>query len=218
MQDGLIANGPIWDDVRTLAGSCFVDETIDIISGGFPCQDISVAGMRRGLEAERSGLFFEVMRLAEEVRPHFIFLENVPGIRGYLSLVAQAMANAGYDCRWDIVSAQEIGAPHIRKRWFALAHSASKRSSAKREKATRSHIKPSRIIMDNAMRRRQGSSEKQIRTGRDSTFDASWWDVEPDVDRMVNGLPFRVDRIKGLGNAVVPLQAREAFERLCGLK
>ncbi len=122
MQDGLLSRAPIWDDVTTLDGKQFRGQ-IDIIYGGFPCQDISVAGNGKGLAGNRSWLFKEIMRLAEEIKPKFIFLENVPAIRTRgLEHVAEWLACSGYDCRWDFVSAQEVGAPHIRQRWFCLAN------------------------------------------------------------------------------------------------
>lgn len=122
ISSGDLPNAPIWDDVRTLQGSLL--PRIDIIYAGFPCQDISIAGNGKGLEGERSGLFFEVMRLAEEIKPKFIFLENVTNIRTKgLFRVVGALVDVGYDCRWDIFSARSIGADHNRRRWFLLAHS-----------------------------------------------------------------------------------------------
>ena len=120
MRAGDIDRAPIWDDVRTLRGDML--DGIDIIFGGFPCQDISVAGAGRGLEGDRSGLFFEIVRLAEEVQPAFLFLENVAAIRTRgLARVCVELARLGFDLRWTTVSAAEVGAPHLRRRWFLLA-------------------------------------------------------------------------------------------------
>ena len=123
MLDGSLDRAPIWDDIRNFDGSTF-SGYIDIIFGGFPCQDISVAGKGVGLEGERSGLFFEIVRLAKEIKPKFIFLENVPAItsRGGLRVVREITA-MGYDCRWCVISAASVGALHRRERWFLLAHS-----------------------------------------------------------------------------------------------
>lgn len=94
---------------------------IDIISGGFPCQDISIAGHGKGLEGKRSGLIFEVFRLIAETNPSFVFLENVPAIRTRGGeRVGKELASIGYDCRWTTLSAAEVGAPHKRERWFLL--------------------------------------------------------------------------------------------------
>lgn len=124
MQEGNLPAAPIWDDVRTLP----IEELpkIDIIYGGFPCQDISVAGRGKGLEGERSGLFFEIMRIVKAVKPIFVFLENVPAIRTRgLDRVLEEFTKERYDCRWTMLSAAEVGARHKRERWFLLAHSNS---------------------------------------------------------------------------------------------
>lgn len=255
MRDGYIDSGPIWDDVRTLSASDFATE-VDIIFGGFPCQDISTAGRGAGLAGERSGLFFEIVRLTDELRPAFVFLENVPAItaRGLGAIVGE-FAELGYDCRWTLVSAAELGAPHIRKRWFLLAYANSSRESSGAEGRNLSRngtldggqdvadaegigwrqgrpefrsreriIKPSGRRcssgkdVDHANRKRHLASQEEIRSGRNCAVDPSWWFAEPHVGRMVNGLSNRVDRIRCLGNAVVPIQAREAFKRLSGIE
>lgn len=131
MSEGKLPVAPIWDDITTLDGEellLLVGRPIEIIKAGFPCQDISVAGNGAGLGGKRSGLFFEVMRLAEEIKPSFIFLENVPAIRTRgLREVGEELARIGYDCRWGVVSAREVGANHLRKRWFCLAYASSER-------------------------------------------------------------------------------------------
>ena len=99
MWNGELPVSPIWDDVRTLQAAHFNGMAIDIIYGGFPCQDISSAGAGAGLEGERSGLFFEIVRLARELQPRFVFLENVPAIsvRG-LDRVLLEFTAMGFDC------------------------------------------------------------------------------------------------------------------------
>jgi DNA (cytosine-5)-methyltransferase 1 len=121
IEKGQLANAPIWDDVRTLPTAEL--GRVDIVYGGFPCQDISAAGRGAGLAGERSGLFYEITRLCDDLRPRFVFLENVPAIttRG-LDAVIGEFTKLGYDCRWTIVSAAELGANHLRRRWFLLAH------------------------------------------------------------------------------------------------
>jgi DNA (cytosine-5)-methyltransferase 1 len=253
MRTGEIDVAPIWDDVRTLRSNNFMSTALpDIIYGGFPCQDISVAGLGKGLEGERSSLVFQIFRLLEETRAPWVFLENVPAIRTRgAERVSKELASRGYDCRWTVVSAQEVGAPHIRKRWFLLATHADRlrelqsgrsveesrqragdsgdsmadsvrdrgREGRTREAIRRrqSHTELSSRSMDHAHSRRQRVSEEEVRSGRDGSLNSSWWAIEPDVGRMADGIPHRVDRIRGLGNAVVPRQAREAFKRLSGL-
>lgn len=120
---GVLPFAPIWSDVTTLDGAQFKG-MVDIVYGGFPCQDISVAGKGAGLEGERSGLFRQIIRICEEASPQFIFLENVPAIRTRGAIeVQEALASIGYDSRWCTLSAAEIGANHKRERWFCLAYS-----------------------------------------------------------------------------------------------
>lgn len=237
MASGDLPTAPIWDDVSTFEGHSFRGE-IDIIYGGFPCQDISIAGAGKGLEGKRSGLFREIVRLAEEIRPAFLFLENVPAIRTRgLDSVIKELTDAGYDLRWKSLSAAEVGAPHKRERWFLLAHAPGvgnrgkiRDLSCKDAEASASEteyeVAPGESfaagtdasILADASGRRHGSSEREICAGRDSPFHESWWQAEPNVGRVVNGCLLRVDRIKALGNGVVPAQARQAFKDLMGIK
>jgi len=115
-------SAPIWDDVRTLNRKV-LDTDIDIICGGFPCQDVSLAGKQAGITSDtRSGLFFEVMRLVREFSPLFIFLENVSAIcNNGLDTVLKEIAEAGYNAEWCCLSASQVGAPHKRDRWWLLA-------------------------------------------------------------------------------------------------
>jgi DNA (cytosine-5)-methyltransferase 1 len=190
MAHKLLPVAPIWDDIRSLDGNCF-GNSVHIIYGGFPCQDISIASNGKGLEGERSGLFFEIVRLSKEIKPQFIFLENVPAIttRGGLRVVRE-IAEMGYDCRWCVISAASVGAMHRRERWFLLANTLCARLQIWKTKKQKTK----------------------------STEHENWWTVEPSVGRVGDGIPFRVDRVKALGNAVVPIQANEAFKILMGLK
>lgn len=288
MASGQIELAPIWDDVRTLDGRSLTC-SIDVIFGGFPCQDISVAGNGVGLEGERSGLFFEIVRLVGELRPRFIFLENVPAItvRG-LDRVLLELTKIGYDCRWTIVSAAEVGAPHLRERWFLLAYANGERGGdesdgiGRRRDSTKPWLHSKAQSLEHAQHRGNGRRE-QFAQGKEGAGDvadpvdagcnelrrpvpgreflsafergsktlvnadgaglgfaqesnarggiggegkrtytaaagASWWDVEPPVGRVAHGIPMRVDRLRGLGNAVVPLQAQTAFKRLLGIE
>jgi len=119
-----LPNAPIWTDITSFSEAEFkvFRGFVHILYGGFPCQDISIAGLGKGLAGERSGLFFEIVRLAKEIKPSFLFLENVPAItsRGGLRVVRE-IAEMGYDCRWCCISAASVGACHRRDRWFCLA-------------------------------------------------------------------------------------------------
>lgn len=130
MREGSLPVAPIWDDVRTLHGS-MLPVRPEIIYGGFPCQDISVAGHGKGLAGKRSGLFFEIIRLVETIRPAFVFLENVSAIRtrGGEEVIKE-FSRLRYDCRWGMLSAYDVGAPHKRERWWLLAYANKERLQA----------------------------------------------------------------------------------------
>ena len=222
MRAGDIDRAPIWDDVRTLRGDMLGG--IDIIFGGFPCQDISVAGTGKGLEGKRSGLFFEIMRLVDEVRPAFVFLENVPAIRTRgLNRVIYEFTARGYDCRWTVLSAASVGAPHLRERWFLLAH-ADRIKLRNSESGRPSGLSPitgnhgAKESLADANGLRKLSEHETGELAPNWACDRSWWSSEPDVGRVAHGVPARVDRTRCLGNTVVPLQARTAFTRLLGIE
>jgi len=235
MGDGSIEPAPIWDDVTTLSGSMF-DHPIDIIVGGFPCQDISVAGNGSGLDGKRSGLVFEIFRLVGEIKPAFVFLENVSAIRTRGGeRVVKELAALGYDCRWDVLSAFDVGAPHKRERWFILAYAKcpdrrpvnpfgrdlgrqDDRLQQGRQEASGGTSVGSPDVADADKERwRRRAGPQSVKDGWGQSTDSGWWSVEPNVGRMADGIPLRVDRLKRLGNAVVSLQAKTAFERLMNL-
>lgn len=191
MSQGALPIAPVWDDVQTL-GRNDLPIRPNIIYGGFPCQDLSAAGLGAGLEGKRSGLFYEIARLTKELNPQFVFLENVTAIRTRgLSSVVGTLTEMGYDCRWTCISAASVGAPHKRERWFLLAsntNGAGLEGLVKSEQHTCKH----------------GTKPK-------------WFETEPNVGRMAYGVARRVDRIKALGNGVVPAQVEKAFKMLVGL-
>jgi DNA (cytosine-5)-methyltransferase 1 len=217
--DGTLPFAPIFPDVTKLSGDILPD--IDIIYGGFPCQDVSVAGLRKGLEGERTGLFSEIVRLAGECRPTFVFLENVPGIKPHRQKIFSAFENLGYTCRDGALAAAHVGALHIRNRWFFLAYSDSQHRGPEwdgpdsKGREVSAQFK-GRSITDAAStiseRDRQEQKRSQSRFAK-----KGWRPTQPAVCRRDDGVSNRVDRIKCLGNAVVPAQAKEAFKRLMGL-
>ncbi|MFA3656505.1 DNA cytosine methyltransferase, partial [Acinetobacter baumannii] len=123
--DGILEAFPIWSDITTFDGKPW-QGIVDVISGGFPCQDISSAGKGAGIEGERSGLWTEMARIIGEVRPSYVFVENSPMLvsRG-LTRVISDLAQMGYDAQWARFSASNFGAPHIRDRIWIVAHSQS---------------------------------------------------------------------------------------------
>ena len=127
--DGTLPPFPIWDDIRTFDGRPWRG-VVDVVSGGFPCQDISAAGKGAGITGSRSGLWSEMARIVGEVRPQFVLVENSPLLvqRG-LAVVLGNLASLGYDARWGIVGAHQAGAPHKRNRIWILANSGCGRCS-----------------------------------------------------------------------------------------
>ena len=229
MADGRLPRAPIWDDITSLKGS-MLPQGINIIYGGFPCQDISVVGRREGLGGKRSGLFFEIIRLVKEIQPTFIFLENVAGIRtrGGQAVIDE-FSRLRYDCRWGMLSAYDVGAPHKRERWWMLAHANGEHD----QRGAESQFTNSAGGTTRAKPRRMGN--KILDTTSEGLPDwiggkmgqptpitqfkrSDGREIERDFCGMAHGVSLRVDRLRGLGNAVVPAQAREAFERLMGLK
>jgi len=186
---------------------------VDVICGGFPCQDISYAGRGAGLDGQRSGLFFEAVRVVRELRPRCVVLENVAALlaRG-LDRVLGTLAEIGYDAEWHCIPAAAVGAPHIRDRVFVLGwntNSINDHSLKKRDQkntitcgiGSGCDTAKSPVLADaksiHAQGFDKGSWEEQSRR-------SCWWAVEPDVGRVAHGVSARVDRLRGLGNAVVP--------------
>ncbi len=120
--DGFLPAFPIWDDVCTFDGRPWRG-VVDVVSGGFPCQDISAAGKGAGIDGERSGLWGQMARIVGEVRPRFVFVENSPLLvgRGLVRVLAD-LAEMGFDARWGVVGASDVGAPHRRERCWIVAH------------------------------------------------------------------------------------------------
>lgn len=228
MSEGYLFKAPIWPDVQTLPYNEL--PAIDIIYGGFPCQDISIAGRGAGLEGKRSGLFFEIVRLAKEIKPRLLFLENVPAIttRGGLRVVRE-IASLGYDCRWCVISASSVGALHRRERWFLLSNSRSQGLEGLRNGAigTISEKPMSSSGSDDVantesgkcFRLSSGTPKGQPSVGIGSQYYTvnEWQEAVSSICRTTNGIPNRVDRLKALGNAVVPQQVYQAFKILSGL-
>lgn len=225
-------------DITTINWSS-LDARPDIICGGFPCQDISLAGKGAGIDGERSGLWAHYARAIRELRPRGVLVENVSALLGRgIDRVLRDLAACGYDAEWDCIPAAAVGAPHLRDRIFVIAYRADtqQESSARNAKSggrnhgvaedvgqKRSHEhtprdtdqiqnrlvaatrKPDeRRTADNPMRRRYRAPQRQIRSRWDRPIRASRWEVEPAMARVADGLPQQVDRIKCLGNAVVP--------------
>lgn len=129
IKDGILDEAPIFSNIQAFNRAGFAEQyqgLVDVITGGFPCQDISCAGKGAGITGKRSGLWFEMETTIRLVRPRYVFIENSPMllVRGFDTIVC-ALSEMGYDVAWGIVSAADVGAPHIRKRLWILAHTDS---------------------------------------------------------------------------------------------
>jgi DNA (cytosine-5)-methyltransferase 1 len=218
---------PCFEDVRNLRAEHV--GRVDLICGGFPCQDISLAGKGGGLAGARSGLWSEFRRLIEECRPSWAVIENVSALRSRgLDQVLGEISALGYDAEWHCIPASAVGAPHRRDRIWIVAHpdldvGFSCRLSAAIEEARRWNAGGSGVDADVA--HAHGHDEHgrcgAVQMGRlpikgtaapDGDAARTQWAFEPDVGRVVNGVPSRVDRLRCLGNAVIP-QIVEAIGR-----
>ncbi len=197
-----------WPDVRTWPQPD--TERVDVICGGFPCQDVSYAGNGAGLDGERSGLFFEAIRVVRELRPRVVVLENVAALltRG-MDRVLRELAKIGFDAEWECLPAGAFGAVHGRDRIFVLARDTNcldvgsfGGSERQRKKAT----------TDGSL---QGEDSLRL-PWRDSSRSEwrGYWQHEPAVGRVADGVPNRMDRLRGLGNAVVPQVAEWIGRRI----
>ena len=184
----------------------------DLWAGGFPCQDISVAGKGKGLDGERSGLFFDFMRLVREVRPKFLLMENVAAlvVRG-LDRVLGTLAESGYDAEWSCVPACAMGAPHSRDRLFLIANRVGVRccTGSNNQQEYAIPTRPSLWETSKGWTRWEDIQRWFVSIIQNSDRDRH---AARDI-RASNGIPNRVDRIRGCGNAVVP-QVAEYIGRL----
>ena len=193
---------PIHSDICTYEPA---HEAADVICGGFPCQDISSAGKNAGIkEGTRSGLFYELMRVVRRVRPQYIVLENVSAIRTRgLDIVLSTLAEAGFDAEWACIRASDMGACHRRDRWWAVAYTNNTGLQGRRTER----------------QLREGGEEIQTAWSCSHRLSSNWREYisEPVLRRGDDGLSDRVDRLKALGNAVVPQVAAVPLRRVLEL-
>lgn len=198
--------------------------TIDVLFGGFPCQDISVAGKQNGVAiGTRSGLWFELLRIISEVRPRVVLLENVSNITNVGgTIVTASLAEVGYDAIWLPLRASDIGAPHQRERWFCVAYCCAQRmgnANGKRQQNTpKRYNSLSECRSTDTQNRRSGIPQPGLGraiNGFSSRLDrhSGQWPARPDEPqydyeppRLTGRRDNRANRIKALGNAVVPQQ------------
>lgn len=200
---------PIYDDIRTLTADRLAADGIgvDVICGGFPCQDVSFAGPGTGLDGKRSGLWREYRRIAGELRPEYIIVENVRALLGRgMGTVLGDLAALGYDCVWDCIPANYVGAPHERERIWIVAHRHGK-GGQRLVKSIRAGILGSR----------RWCGEADMRSFICRPFERSDMWPEPLLRRGDDGLSGKLHRLKGVGNAVIP-QIPEIIGKAIGPK
>lgn len=209
-------NIPCYRDVRELTAERLAADgiAVDVICGGFPCQDISTAGKGAGLAGERSGLWSEIARLVGELAPRFVIVENVAALLGRgLGDVLGDLASLRYDAEWHCIPASAIGAPHRRDRIWIVAYPTQLQRDG--GKLYREHSKgavpqfgagsgASNVAHANSAQCEGGGLPIGVLAQHADLGFSSWWRVEPSVGRVANGVPDRAHRLKGLGNAVVP--------------
>jgi len=178
-----------YGDIRVIDWSAV--EPVDLLCGGFPCQDISLAGKGAGLSGERSGLWFEYAKAIDALKPRYVLIENVSALRSRgLDQVLGSLAALGYDAEWHCIPASAVGAPHRRDRVWIVAYA----NSGRREQLWGQE--PSEQHDERTIPRAQCFC--------DNPLGGTSWITEPAVGRVAHGVPARVDRLRALGNAIVP--------------
>ena len=228
---------PVYDDVRTLTRETLADTYCQrcretrrsedwggtcgcgpqVICGGFPCQDISVAGKGAGIAGERSGLWSEYARIIGEVRPRYVIVENVAALLGRgIERVLGDLAALGYNAEWHCIPASAVGAPHRRDRVWIVAHTrcldsfgwggecGGPQAAGPCDRAARSGEHARDVADTNGAGCLEQWRGLPIRQELAAAECGGWWQSEPDVGRVATGVPARVDRLRALGNAVVP--------------
>ena len=210
-----------YEDVRQLNAKQLAADGIEVdaICGGFPCQDISTAGLGAGLDGERSGLWGEFARLIGELRPTVVFVENVSAILSNgMGRVLGDLSALGYDAEWEIIRASDIGAWHHRARMWLVAYPNGSREQQPEgfdqeiRRRTGNGGEASDVSNSDSERGCGGNPKRENAVNAWKRHAHSWrdpggmglWDAEPNVGRVANGVPNRTHRLKGLGNAVVP--------------
>jgi DNA (cytosine-5)-methyltransferase 1 len=219
--DGSLETFPIWSDVQNFDGRPWRG-IVDIISGGFPCQDISAAGKGAGIDGERSGMWKHFARIIGEVRPRYCFIENSPMLvtRG-LDRVLSDLASLGYDAKWLCLSAGEIGAWHERNRIWILATNTCDNWIGWGEQSEKGNQKKDASDSDQA--RYAPCSIAALGSKIDRLGNKTWGgfsgnhgikEVVSRFCRMDDGLANRAYRIAAIGNGQVPQVASRAFRML----
>jgi DNA (cytosine-5)-methyltransferase 1 len=211
IRDGMLPAAPIFTDVRKFVESGAAREYrgfTDVVSGGFPCQPFSVAGKRAGADDERN-MWPATIECIRVVRPRYCFLENVPGLlnSGYFGTILSDLAESGYDVRWRVLSAAEVGAPHKRDRLWIVAHTKSARLAQRRHRFTSNSAQ-------NKGAEQPGRDRLARCVGASSEWSQRNWVNSAVFLGKLDAVAYRVDRLKALGNGQVPAVAAAAWRLL----
>jgi len=221
--DKILPPFPIWDDVQTFHGKPWRG-IVDVVSGGFPCQDISATGRGAGIDGERSSMWKHMARIIGEVRPRYAFVENSPMLttRG-LGTVLSDLSTLGFNATWGVISAADIGAPHKKDRIWIYAYS-NKQYWGSESQQSNNFIEQTihnefgglctKVSNTDSAHGERDQCTKRSIAKRTITKQHSWWETEPNVGRVADGVAARVDRLKAIGNGQVPLCAATAWELL----
>ncbi len=213
-RDGILPRFPIWDDVCTFDGNPWRGK-VDVVCGGFPCQDLSRAKTHdsggkfsaNGMDGERSGLWREMSRIVCQVRPRFVFVENVTALLDQgIGIVLRDLAKMGYDAQWGVLSASSVGSPHHRERVFLVANS-------KRIRREEKIFVPFSLISGSLPQTPKGEfSRTGVISGAGAWSDG--WKIESSILGLDDRVAFGMDRLTACGNAQVPAVAATAFRTL----
>ena len=193
-RDGFLPRFPIWDNVQTFDGKPWRG-SVDVVSGGFPCTDISAAGKGAGITGKQSGLWREMARIVGEIRPQYVFVENSPLLvkRG-LAVVLGDLAEMGYDACWGVIGARAVGAIHRRNRIWVVGYSDGARLERLRNQNSPAFTP--KTFTANA---------------RSTAWCEDWVSAATRFCRVDVGVANRVDRLKAVGNGQVPAVAALAW-------
>ena len=249
IKDGTLHEGPVFSDINAFISEGYADAykgMVDVITAGFPCQPFSVAGSGKASSDPRN-CWPQTIEVIRKVKPRFCLLENVPGLLSrkhrYFETILKDLAKSGYDARWKVISASEVGAPHKRARLWIVAFNSNNLSMGREERTGEGiqsifkeserqesqHLResipesgnvayPKSIGMEGSGTNGKQESQLQAEQGlprRNGTRGGTvYWETEPNVCRVANGVANWVDRLKAIGNGQVPEVVATAWEVL----
>ena len=217
IKDGLLDAAPIFGDIRKFISEGYAETyqgMVDLVTGGFPCQPFSVAG-KQAREDDPRNMWPATCEVIKTVKPKYAFLENVPGllVSGYFGTILQQLSDIGYNAKWLLLGANDVGALHQRQRIWFVVYANGIRFSCQPELSAEQHPFFSSKIQ-NQNQWENGEKSSRIRIKKHSITKTDKRIFKPDVLRVLDGVAHRVDRLKAIGNGQVPQVAATAWEIL----